>query len=1603
MRFFCKEALIKKVCGLLAACLLIAGCSSESGGGSGAGTSSTVSVTGITLNKSTNAIKVGEQFVLTATVTPSNATNKAVTWLSSDTSVATVSNGTVVAKKAGEATITAKSASNSAVSASCTVTVTDNAALTGVTISGSSQIAADATTKLTATPATTGSVTGVTYAWEITSGSDYATLSATTGTEVNITGKNTDTASGHDVTVKVTATWNGTTKSATHTINIAKKGETVVNSLESLTLEAGSSSASANDTISLTAKAGYYGDPSIAYTWSVTAGASYGTLATTTQSRAVLAYDTKTNTLTVANTTGSQQTITVKVTAVSGSTTKEASVNITAAALKATSVEITGTSSIAAAGDTILTATVNPANAPDTVNWEITSGSAYATLSATTGKTVTLTGTNTTSSSQTVKVKATAGTVSDTYDVTVAAKPAEYTEYAATPDVTSITVYNGVSGTTKKGTYSTVAAAIAACGSSGDYRIVLPKGTYSENGLVYDGSGTIRISGNSKSKWGSDVIIKGHGSKKPTSSDSAQNARELLLFKGTGNLILENLTLQTDWLRADYPGVSTMQAEVLGFNSSGKVAAYNCSFNSYQDTVRTVGKGWFYNCHVEGDVDFIWMEAGGKVALYEKCDIASVYDGSASAAYIAAPKIDLGNVCGKGVVIKDSAVSAASGIDTYLFRNPWNKNASAQYNQAAYVDCTLTGTFKSALSQSDANGTSDQQYVGWKVDSTIASAYTSKASKIGTLSSDTKTKEYSGRCAVLNRNYLIESARFEKDTAANWDIDSFITTVGWSVQTDSSADYYDGESVTLMYSWDLVSNNKPGAGYLASAQDSSVKLYLSADGGGDGCPCYHPASGSKVYIPASVGDKVEVTTHNGNYYGFKVGDVAATSNAFETTVTSTVSSGQSGDTNTYVLLSVTGSCYIHTITVTGSGSGSGSGSGEASGSGGEPDPTPSGDDWTWLASDYEAKAYSENTSCGNVTLIASSSAGLNIETNSKELDGVTYTSRVKTNGTGAKDKRALKFTLSGPATVTVYAYTGTANRPVVFANSEGVIASKALTTSLAAYEFSYTGTGEDVYLYSGDSGIYIVAFKVSYGSAASGSGTTTTPSVTSVTLSKSSVSLTAGGSETITATVNGTNLTDTSVTWSTSSSSVATVTNGKITAVAAGTATITATSKADSTKKATCSVTVTAAAGGDPAPSSGNVIKYTDKPVGFAGVGYTTPTFSKTVTVTTRAELMNAIKNEKTLIYVNGMIDMSDEGSGSKLPAKNTSNIAVSSVMDDWIASKSSNAYTSYQAWVTAYSNAVGKSTDDKKVGNTGNSELASTLWSLNDEWKKVIQLNLKSNTTIIGLGENSGLRGGTIAINGISNVVIRNLYLLDAIDMFPHHEKGDGYNSQFDCITIQGSGVKNIWIDHCTFEDTMVMQHVTNGLDSSNEKWQNYDGSCDIKGDAAGVTVSNCHFFKHDKTMLIGSDDSEGSNATRKVSLINNYFDSCVQRLPMVRNTQIHVLNNYYEFNKNYNVGDNKTKMSYGIGVRNGSLVYSQANYFGSNMNYPYDGDSKTKSTSKIYVQDDFSTKSGSGNYTTLSSAPFTPTYSYTPMTADDAKTYVLANAGHGTVTVEK
>ena len=355
--------------------------------------------------------------------------------------------------------------------------------------------------------------------------------------------------------------------------------------------------------------------------------------------------------------------------------------------------------------------------------------------------------------------------------------------------------------------YATIKEALEAIPTSGDtgtYTITIPKGEYHEDGLAYHGTATVRIKGNSDTKYGSDVVIIGKG------SDMTQSrTRNLMSFYGSGNVILENITLISTWGRAAAAsaGLSNYtQAEVLGTGGTGNVACYNCSFKSHQDTLRTVAKAWFYGCYIEGDTDFLWMETSGKVALYEKCEIVSVYstETETHTTYCTAPRMDITNKINKGLVIYNSVVhesdeARTKGQTTYLARTPW---PSGYYNQVAYIN-TQVSDVQNPWNGSPIASEFDRTDVGWKMDKTTADSFGYTGSS-DIVSAEKVANEYNGRRSIMNRLYNTGKLKYEKDVANEWDIDALIAECQFLVDEDTSSVIAEGEVVgeTTSYIFD---------------------------------------------------------------------------------------------------------------------------------------------------------------------------------------------------------------------------------------------------------------------------------------------------------------------------------------------------------------------------------------------------------------------------------------------------------------------------------------------------------------------------------------------------------------------------------------------------------------------------------------------------------------------------------------------------------------------------------------------------------------------------------------------------------------------------------
>ena len=167
----------------------------------------TVAPTGVTVSPTSLELNVGESASLTATVSPSNATDKSVTWSSSAASVATVdSDGKVVAVAPGSAVITATTVNGK--TATCNVTVEGDIMPTGISISPSSlTLTVGQTGTLTAT-ITPSNATNKTVNWS-SSSSSVATVSSSgvvTAKAVGTTNITATTANGKRAFATVTVT-----------------------------------------------------------------------------------------------------------------------------------------------------------------------------------------------------------------------------------------------------------------------------------------------------------------------------------------------------------------------------------------------------------------------------------------------------------------------------------------------------------------------------------------------------------------------------------------------------------------------------------------------------------------------------------------------------------------------------------------------------------------------------------------------------------------------------------------------------------------------------------------------------------------------------------------------------------------------------------------------------------------------------------------------------------------------------------------------------------------------------------------------------------------------------------------------------------------------------------------------------------------------------------------------------------------------------------------------------------------------------------------------------------------------------------------------------
>jgi len=313
-------------------------------------TETSVPVTGVTLNKTSATVSIGGTETLIATVLPSDATNKSVTWTSNNNAIATVSNGTVTGVAAGDAVITATTQDGSK-TAACAVTVTNAVSVTGVTLNKTSaSIVVGGAETLTATIAP-ASATNKNVTW-VSSDPSIATVSPSTPTTSGgtVTGVKAGTAT-------ITVTTEDGSKTATCAVTVANNV-----AVTGVTLDKTSATILVGNTEILTATIA----PADATNKAVTWASSNNAIATVSNG-------------TVRGVAVGSATITV--TTQDGSKTATCAVTVTDTSVPVTGLTVSPTSADISVGGTIhLTATVQPSAASQNVTWA-SSNNAIATVS----------------------------------------------------------------------------------------------------------------------------------------------------------------------------------------------------------------------------------------------------------------------------------------------------------------------------------------------------------------------------------------------------------------------------------------------------------------------------------------------------------------------------------------------------------------------------------------------------------------------------------------------------------------------------------------------------------------------------------------------------------------------------------------------------------------------------------------------------------------------------------------------------------------------------------------------------------------------------------------------------------------------------------------------------------------------------------------------------------------------------------------------------------------------------------------------------------------------------------------------------------------------
>ena len=210
------------------------------------------------------------------------------------------------------------------------------------------------------------------------------------------------------------------------------------------------------------------------------------------------------------------------------------------------------------------------------------------------------------------------------------------------------------------------------------------------------------------------------------------------------------------------------------------------------------------------------------------------------------------------------------------------------------------------------------------------------------------------------------------------------------------------------------------------------------------------------------------------------------------------------------------------------------------------------------------------------------------------------------------------------------------------------------------------------------------------------------------------------------------------------------------------------------------------------------------------------------------------------------------------------------------------------------------------------------------DSYYNMLDINNAQNVTIEGVGPSAGLYQWGFTWKNCSSIEVRNLIFKDYTEDACSFEGSDENITSLDQFT-----TGHLWIHNNQFNIGKNNWDVCNEQDKHEG-----DGATDFKKNAY-ITISYNHYIKNHKTGLIGGGDS---HLTGAITFHHNHYEECQSRLPLARQANMHMYNNFYD--------RSKTSMS----IRANGYAFVEGCYFEKGSNpMAVDSTGKIKSYQNI------------------------------------------------------